>query len=208
MSYQKYPLSLVSSHGLKGPNRMRKIWVYSNPKRHLTYPNEYYEDNGELVIRITHGRLGTKDARFDMEDIEILKRCNWQVRQSGRTFYVEQAREGKVHRLLTNCPSGLEIDHVNGNGLDNRKSNLRITDHKTNMQNQVGRTSIRHRNRGVHRWDARWAQDGKQYSKSFATKEEAESFRRVIEEQIYRRPLVKNGTDIFPKSAMATQLLI
>lgn len=40
-----------------------------------------------------------------------------------------------MHRLIMNCPEDKVIDHINANGLDNRKSNLRICTQLENMQN-------------------------------------------------------------------------
>ncbi|KOS03136.1 HNH endonuclease [Paenibacillus polymyxa] len=40
-----------------------------------------------------------------------------------------------MHRYLTDCPEGLVVDHINGNGLDNRRENLRVCSHLDNMQN-------------------------------------------------------------------------
>jgi len=37
-----------------------------------------------------------------------------------------------IHRLIMNPPKGMEIDHKNGNGLDNRRSNLRICTREEN----------------------------------------------------------------------------
>lgn len=40
-----------------------------------------------------------------------------------------------LHNVIMNPPEGMEVDHENGNGLDNRRSNLRVVTHVTNMQN-------------------------------------------------------------------------
>ena len=41
-----------------------------------------------------------------------------------------------MHRLIMNEPIGLQIDHIDNNGLNNQKNNLRIV---TNQQNQMNR---------------------------------------------------------------------
>ncbi len=39
----------------------------------------------------------------------------------------------RMHRLILNAPKNFQVDHINGNTLDNRRSNLRLC---TNQQNQ------------------------------------------------------------------------
>ena len=41
-----------------------------------------------------------------------------------------------VHRLITNCPKGMYVDHINHDGLDNRIENLRVVTNSENLKNR------------------------------------------------------------------------
>lgn len=49
----------------------------------------------------------------------------------------------RLSRLLLGAPSGLDTDHINGDTLDNRRSNLRLASRRQNMQNFSGFPSRR-----------------------------------------------------------------
>lgn len=87
-----------------------------------------------------------------------------------------------MHRLITNAPVGIEVDHKNGNGLDNRRSNLRKCDRFQNCGNSKSRLHTS-RYKGVGKafrggrskpWMARIGVRGKMiYLGSFGTEGEA-----------------------------------
>lgn len=41
-----------------------------------------------------------------------------------------------LHRFIMEPPKGLVVDHINGDGLDNRRENLRFASHRQNIRNQ------------------------------------------------------------------------
>ena len=82
-------------------------------------------------IQLTRGKV----AIVDDEDFERLNQHNWCVRQGTKTFYAIREAQGKrihMHHLI--CPK--PVDHINGNGLDNRRCNLRQATQSQNRMNQ------------------------------------------------------------------------
>ena len=107
-------------------------------------------------IPLSQGKI----AIVDDDDFEKLNKHKWYALTDGRghTHYVirnsprssRHRNSIKMHRVIMNPPKGKEIDHINGNALDNRKENLRIVTHRQNMQNQhISKTS---KHPGVY-WD-------------------------------------------------------
>lgn len=70
-----------------------------------------------------------------------------------------------MHRLITGAPDGLTVDHINGNGLDNRQCNLRICTLAQNLANRE-KSNGRHPYKGIwqnpvtNRWGASIQCDG------------------------------------------------
>jgi len=94
-------------------------------------------------IELTQGKIAIVDDD-DYEDISIFKWSAQKITESHtENYYARRAskEDGKsvkiyMHRLITKCPKGMVVDHINGNGLDNRKENLRICTQSENIRNQ------------------------------------------------------------------------
>ena len=83
------------------------------------------------------------EAIIDAADVPSVDQWNWQATQQQHTIYaVRTERSGtskrtvRMHRALMGDPIGFEVDHVDGNGLDNRRSNLRQATPSQNQFNQ------------------------------------------------------------------------
>ncbi len=45
-----------------------------------------------------------------------------------------------MHRVILDAPDALEVDHIDGNTLNNRRRNLRLCSHRQNIQNYHSKT--------------------------------------------------------------------
>ncbi|GAI88609.1 unnamed protein product, partial [marine sediment metagenome] len=95
-----------------------------------------------MKILLTQGRI----ALIDDKDFLLISEYKWYANKIGDTYYAMThiKKNGKretllMHRLILNVPEKMETDHINHNGLDNRRSNLRLA---TSQQNNFNRKNI------------------------------------------------------------------
>lgn len=79
----------------------------------------------------------TEVAIIDDDDYWWACRVKWFLHH-GYVLTKRMVRGSAVylHREVMHCPAGMVVDHINGDKLDNRKANLRITTKKRNCQNR------------------------------------------------------------------------
>ncbi len=73
----------------------------------------------------------------DNEDFEYLSQFRWRNIFGYAVKSKTKSMPGiRMHRILVKCPNGKVVDHINGDRLDNRKSNLRIGTQSQNSMNK------------------------------------------------------------------------
>lgn len=77
-----------------------------------------------------------KFALVDRTDFEWLNQWNWAAIKSGNTYYATRSSGILMHREILKPPTNLEVDHVNGDGLDNRRANLRAVTRTENLRHR------------------------------------------------------------------------
>lgn len=107
------------------------------------------------MIPLTKGYF----AIVDDEDFERVSQYKWYAHigeSSGP--YARQYPIGQMHRLILDAPPHLYVDHIDGNGLNNRRSNLRLCTKGQNAANSILPSTNRSGFRGVwlHRPLQKW----------------------------------------------------
>lgn len=86
----------------------------------------------------------------DDADHEWLNQWKWKANKKRDTYYAERSAwvssEHKyksifMHRLIMNTPIGLEVDHIDHNGLNNQRSNLRNCTRGENLANRLPKST-------------------------------------------------------------------
>lgn len=112
--------------------------------------NVYKIINGVIYIQLTQCKIALVDEsdfpkikKYTWHAARDHKRENWYVRTSIAIPNINGQRQRilPIHRLLMNLDFGdiRQVDHLDGNGLNNCRNNLRTGDRYTNMHNQHGK---------------------------------------------------------------------
>lgn len=167
---------------------------------------EYYGYNFNNAIEIKEKRLdnykdeavgyiglGGRDgvgkyALVSLEDFDKCIRVKWYIHTNG---YVHTVTHGLLHRFILNPDEKSLVDHKNGDRLDNRRENLRICSFSDNTVNSRKMNESNHRGVVIHKskrekkYEAVIKYKGERKSASFLTLEEAISWRKAKEREIF-----------------------
>ena len=135
----------------------------------------------------------------DTEDYYWLNKHKWSVAKRIGVTYAQTANksDGKwqpilMHKLIMQPPDGFVVDHINENGLDNRRCNLRLSNKAQNVINsskkKIGNSKYTgvHFSKGTLSWHAYITFDKKRkHIGCFDTEEEARLARAKYEVEYY-----------------------
>jgi hypothetical protein len=115
-------------------------------------------------IPLTQGQY----AIVDPKDYEQLNKHKWHLQRTRQMFYAVRRAKGHerangsvvwMHRSILPPPQGMCIDHINNNGLDNRKANLRFATPAQNARNRRKisfKTSSKYKGVSYHAGQRKW----------------------------------------------------
>ncbi len=93
-------------------------------------------ENSILIPLGVDGSSGMS-ATIDESDLSVIAGYTWSYnRANGYAVYTNRKNPLRMHRLIVNAPQGMEVDHINGDRLDNRRCNLRLATKAENVRNQ------------------------------------------------------------------------
>jgi hypothetical protein len=99
-------------------------------------------------IQLTQGKV----ALVDDEDFEHLNNVKWRAQKDKDSNYYALYKGGMMHRLIMNVSDiRIQIDHIDGNGLNNQRFNLRPCSASQNAMNRRKLKNTSSKYKGVHK---------------------------------------------------------
>jgi hypothetical protein len=122
-------------------------------------PNEYTTNGESFAIQIGGGLV----ALIDAEDFFVFEGPIWHAEHRPHSVYVkrQENRDGRLvsvylHRLIMGEPENVLVDHIDCNGLNNRRNNLRLACPSKSAMNRRMRKDNTTGYKGVYRQNNKW----------------------------------------------------
>jgi hypothetical protein len=130
------------------------------------------------IIPLTNEKV----AIVDDDDFERLSKYKWYAHKSFQTYYAERKPNNKnkfrqMHHMILGKPKkGFVTDHIDGDGLNNQKINLRHITYRGNCQNRHYLKTSKHPGvswcKQKNKWRSRMTYDGSEFHLGFFKLEE------------------------------------
>ncbi len=125
---------------------------------------------------------GGERCIVDIEDVPRLSEETWYLNKWGYAIHDNPKKMRSMSRFILNYDGPLEVDHINGDKLDNRKKNLRIVPHSVNILGGKKHKDGNNTYKGVdfkRNWGYIVCIDGERFSRyRYKTAEEARDARK------------------------------
>jgi HNH endonuclease/AP2 domain len=111
------------------------------------------QDKSIRYIFLTQGKFAVVSG----PDYKFLMQWRWQAHHDKRNDSWSAVRHEKprlMHRVILDAPNGVQVDHVDGDGLNNRRSNIRLATQQQNAWNRGPQSINTSGFKGVS-WDKR-----------------------------------------------------
>lgn len=137
--------------------------VFNTDRTHISFNGTEYEidpETGGVRIPIAGRKHSGRFALVDVQDLAQVADRSWHGLATGRVVYAQsrQMVDGKprvilMHRVILGVVDRrIQVDHINHNGLDNRRCNLRLATNQSNSFNRRPKLGGSSQYKGVY-WD-------------------------------------------------------
>ena len=179
------------------------------------YTDNFYEIFDDYAILKIKYKNEYIDCYFDIEDISFVQEKHWRTSHKKNKVYIVTGKSGNKKEPLTYLHNylmhyipvpQLEVDHIDGNSCNNRKSNLRIVTRQANIDNTKARIDNKIGIRGISQISKtkKYKCDFSYHGKRFYFK-----YWNTIEEAVYNRKIAEEyfGIETLKKNPLAKQYI-
>lgn len=111
-------------------NQMYRMGYTTKTKKKKRENKVIYDNDTAKLITVKG-----EEILIDRIDYDKIKKYYWSINSQGYAISVINGKHKRIHLMILDKPNGFVVDHINGNKLDNRRSNLRICTYKENARN-------------------------------------------------------------------------
>lgn len=154
-----------------------------------------------IEIHLSQGKV----ALIDDEDLPFIQAHSWTAIKRRNGWYAQTCLGSRtyilMHRLLIGTDA-IGVDHIDGDGLNNQRSNLRIADQTQNNANQRKRPGTSSRFKGVS-----WSEERQKWLAQIAVNGKRRNLGRFLDEEEAARTYDRAASLAFGEFARTNEMM-